>query len=510
MVNLHKLIAAISPETYCDPKVIKEVKEIVKEKGYLEAAKKAKPTPNSTEFNFDDAKSDPFKKWGLQGPVEKHKIVYDSPSEGLEPIYFWILDFVRGIYNETEKLVDNFASSPGSGHFSELQGKATRMQEESMKILGGVNQTIKSILNIIYDLKEFKIRLDPYKKLKSNDKKEKAAAFLSLKQIWMDNVDIKRGQGSINALAANMDFVTVRDAFLAAKSTKAVDEIDLNERVKRILRQRVSEFEKWLVESERELTKRFEIERKYLHSQYSTVQLYSRWLKPYLQAATKLEQNSLDPESLVTVFNTLILELTLLTKSLYKPDSDVSSGTLPEVFKKTTKKKYYSIQLIELKFRGIPQKAGQHYTFGGRTEITFTSYALTNQELEVLHNELKKDDVNDVMKLIQGATTDSLDALKEDIDEFLGEEKSESSKKKKEEKSRDTNPFSALFSFIKFPDKKGKKGWDVSKPLTPDSKYEQIIRSQAIISARELCYLTFDVYKKAHQMPSHDSHFEVI
>ena len=42
-VNIHNLIAAISPDIYCDPSVKSEAKDIAKDKGYLEAAKKPKP-----------------------------------------------------------------------------------------------------------------------------------------------------------------------------------------------------------------------------------------------------------------------------------------------------------------------------------------------------------------------------------------------------------------------------------------------------------------------------------
>ena len=186
--KIHNLIASISPDTFCDPELKKEVKKIVKEKGYLEAAKIAKPVESDVLFDYDSAKKDPMSEWGLKAPIETHEITYDSAAEGLEPIYFWILDFLNGPYKEVEKINDNFVSSPGSGHFSELMGKATRMQEESMKLLGSVNTVIKSILGLIYDLKEFKLRLDPYDNYESKNSRERESALMSLKQMWMDNV----------------------------------------------------------------------------------------------------------------------------------------------------------------------------------------------------------------------------------------------------------------------------------------------------------------------------------
>ena len=164
-------------------------------------------------------------------PVRTWKLSYNSSSETLEPLYFCLLDFMN-TFGDVEKLVDTFTSSPGSGHFSELMGKGTRMQEEAMKIYGMVNTVMKSIINLIYDLKEFQLRLKNYDDANSSNPQEAASGSLSLKQIWMDTVDIKRGRGAINMMAQDLQFVTLRDAFMAVNTLKGVDKVDLNERVK--------------------------------------------------------------------------------------------------------------------------------------------------------------------------------------------------------------------------------------------------------------------------------------
>src|SRR3989344_7557519 len=207
----------------------------------------------------------------LKGPSEEHTIVYDSPGETLEPVYFWILDFMRTMFKgKVEKLADNFTSSPGSGHFAELGARATRMQEEGMKVMGAINTVLKSVINIIYDLKDFEIRLEHYKAAESKDKDKAESGMLALKQIWMDNVDIKRGRGSINMLAQDLQFVTLRDAFMIAKSAEDVEKLDLNDRVKRILKPRIEEFLEWKKRSEAELKKRYEIEKSYLKNQLNS------------------------------------------------------------------------------------------------------------------------------------------------------------------------------------------------------------------------------------------------
>ena len=386
-------------------------------------------------------------------PETSHTLGYDSNSETLEPIYFFILDLLNDFGLPPEKLVDNFTSTPGSGHFAELGQRATIMQQQGTKILGDINTVLRSVLNVVYDLKEFKIRLEHYKALKSKDSNVKEAAVLSLKQLWMDKVDyVAKQQSSIKAMALGQaGFQTLIDAFLAAKEVKDVDKLDLNDRIKRILKPRLLEFNHWLEQSEKELQKRYDIERNYLRSQVNSLKLYSRWAKPYLKASQDLESQDKGREpALVKTFNTILLELTLLSKRKINVSDEAADGTFPKEFsgksfQRGLKRDYYMCILIDFKFRGIPQRVSQqpHYLFGGKAEINFKGYALNDDELAKLEEELKKSDIEDVLTLIEGTTTESLDRLQEDINFFL-DEKEDQSKTKKEKTKSDSNPFLAL------------------------------------------------------------------
>ncbi len=448
------------------------------------------------------------KENGEDVPNIVHNLIYDSPRETLEPIYFWILDFMGKLGLDIDKIVDNFASSPGSGHFSELGTKKTQMQEQASRIMGTINTVLKSVLNLIYDLKEFKIRLSHYNVANSKDKEKSEAGVLALKQIWMDKVDIQRGQGSINALASgNLQFVTLRDAFLIVRTSKDVDKLDLNERVKRLLKPRVQEFIEWRKRSEQELRKRFEIEKTYLKSQVDALKLQSRWAKPYLKAAERLEQDdklAMD-EALVTAFNTVLLQLVLMAKREIKVESEATISrygalNLPEDFKKMKKKlrKYYSIVLVDFKFIGIPSKMGQQYVFGGKADVNFKSYALNEEELELFKSKLGESDLDSALKLVQGVTDDSLSQLKIDLDEFLGDE---------ENKGVEVNPFGALFSM--FRPKEGKSDEELKKEkmekfkkkgIKKDSYAEAYVRNIAIADAMNTGFLVYDIFKKSMGM----------
>ena len=450
-------------------------------------------------------------------PECTHVLTYDSGVESIEPIYFFILDLMNDLGIPPEKLIDNFSSTPGSSHFTETGLKAQRIQDEASKLLATAGALLRSVLNIVYDLKEYKIRLQSYDDAKSKDKNIKEGAILSLKQIWMDKVDILKGNTSIKGLALGQaGYQTLIDAFLIAKdaSLKGSDgkEMDLNDTVKRILKPRIHEFNIWVDQSEKELRKRFEIERTYLKSQVNNLKLYSRWAKPYLRAAQKLEMRETGRDaSIVNLFNTVRIEITLLGKSELKPDELALAGVLPSEFKrmherKQIKRRYYSCVLVEFKFTAIPQQG----RFTGNSTVTFKGYALNEDEIKKLDYELEKSDIGDVLNLIEGSTTESLEQLQADIDEFIEDK----IKKEKEDKtSKDqSNPFFALLGIYNKNEKKeGKKNdkekgekEDRSLPVTPDSWLEkEHLRKVAASKAKDSCFNVFDIYKKSHGMPSY-------
>ena len=441
-------------------------------------------------------------------PESEHKLVYESNSEGLEAVYFFMLDLIESFGLQPEKIVDNFSSSPGSGYFAEMGQRSSIMQQQGAKILVDINVVLKSVLNIIYDLKEFRIRLQSYDDLKNSKTKE--AAILSLKQVWMDKVDINKGNSSIKAMSLGQaGFQTLINAFLAIKTTEEAKKLDLNDLVKRILIPRIAEFNSWLEHSEMELRKRYELEKTYLKSQVSSLKLYSRWAKPYLRAAAQLETKDFgNNPALVKVFNTLLLELTLLGKQELKVKEAALEGALPKDFTKdgflkTLKRKYYGCLLVDFKFRGIPQRApgSQHFNFGGKSEVVFRAYALNEDELKKLKQELDKSDVSNALSLVDGTTDESLAQLQEEIDFFL-EEKSADDKNSSSDSS---NPFFALFGIYDKSSGKQKPKNEKEKDIIvkKDNWVEKNnLRPLTIERIKDLSYNIFDVYKKAHGMPS--------
>lgn len=445
---------------------------------------------------------------GKATSLSNYKLMHDAQTNQIEPVYYWILDFIQDANYSVDKLVDNFMTTPGSGNFDEFGRKMGTMQEKASTYLGAINQVTKSILQLIYDLKEFELRLKSYDTAKSKDKKEKEAGLLSLKQIWLDNVDMKRGTGSIHQMSYQGGYTTLRELFLICNSVEEVRKNEIaNEQVIRVLVPRMAEFLEWVKYSEKELRKRFEIETSYLRTQVQTLKLYTSWARPYLKAAEQLRQKGFDKNpSLVNAFSTSMFELTIFAKKkakLGKPFQDYK-----------LKRDYFSCLLVSMIYRGqysqrISHKGDMAYGFGGRVEITFDSYALNSDELELFNKLREKQELREGLSFVQEETDKSLAQLEEDIDHFLKEKKPEKKEKKKED---DLNPFSALFSIFSgdlfSTGKKEKKKIESNKDIAKDNYVEGYARKEASDGAKSFLYTTYDIYKKSHGMASSPESFD--
>jgi hypothetical protein len=454
---------------------------------------------------------------GKPSPVWENELNYETTVENLQPIYFWIIDFAGGMFKNLEKIKDNFITSPGSGYFSDLGARATKMQEESMKILGYVNTVVKSIINLIYDLKEFEMLLKDYESAKSADPKIKETGILGLKQRWMSSVDAKRGMGSIDNMAHQYGFTLLRPAFMAAESVEKVDGMDLNNIIKRILKPRLSEFFEWAKLSESELKKRYNIEKSYLRNQISTLNLYTSWVKPYLAAAEQLRMKGTESPGIVSVFSTMILELEILGYSPLNVEERVVAKDLPQKFKKMKfPRKYNSVGVINFAFRTFPSQQTMH---AGKVSVSFKAFAMNDDEFTLFRYKKKEKDLKDMFS-VTAITKDTLDELKDDIEKYTKEEE------KKEEKEK--GAFAGIFeSFAdtfgmkmkkekkkeETPEEKEKKADEKGKALDetgvpPDSYEESMLRELAEADAGNACFKTFDVFKKSRGMASFVNPFD--
>ncbi|MBS3161714.1 hypothetical protein J4476_03400 [Candidatus Woesearchaeota archaeon] len=436
----------------------------------------------------------------------KYHIAYDSLSEGIEPIYFWILDFMRdsgpsGLGMDVRKVSEDMEASVSSGYFGEIGQRTTLMQQKAMEYLGLINNIIKSLLNLIYDLKEFEIRLDPYNKLKdkSASPEDRDAAKRSLKGIWMDQVDARKGRGSINLLAQDLNFVTIRDAFFHVDKIESIDRLDLNERVKTLLKRKLFEYNKWEEVSEQEIRTRYNVERKYLKSQKGTLKLYASWAKPYLKAANKLKMKEFDKANIVNAFSNMEFEIKLHGKREIKP------GSIHESFKEVDlERKYFSVVEVTMHFRSVPSvmssQGGRHYIHGGRTDLSFRAYGLDDIELSAVESA----DFDEDLRMIEDYVGGSLDEISNEIAKYSSLDlspKKEEKVVKKSSSSNMVNPFAGIFTSFNnlFSGPKDFFDFSSSHSKKLDFLYTELA-SKCQKDAEDKAYLVYNVYKKTHGM----------
>lgn len=440
-----------------------------------------------------------------QDPLEYH-ITYDTFGQTLEPVYFWTLDFMRnqsGLKLDVNKTEEAFEASAGGGFFGELGTRAAVMQDRAMKILEVVNNVLRTIINLIYDLKEFEQRLELYNdsdEKKQQDSSKRQAAEYGLKSVWMDQVDIKAGLGSINQLTrGDLQFITLRDAFFQVKSIKEIDKFDLNERVKVLLKKKFQEYDTWKKLSEVELRKRYDLEKHYLKAQVDSLRLYTKWAKPYLRAAQKLGMKEfktkagLPSPDIISTFNNMQMELKLFGKKEVKLE-DVDE--LKKVAKKLeTKNKYYACLETEFKFRTAPQvaRSGQstHYAHLGVIDIFFRAYILSDDDIK----DIEANEIYEDMEIIEELTDKSMVALQEDLDKYL-DEKKESKQEKKKSKGLDLpNPIAGLKEIF------SPLGTFFGAGKKPAAQYHiDLLETKVDEKATEICNTMYSVFKKSHRM----------
>jgi len=432
---------------------------------------------------------------------EVYSLVYDSLGESLEPVYFWVLDFMRerspgGLGLDVAKGSEGFEASVTSGYFGEMGMRNTQMQAKAMEYLGAINQVIKSILNLLYDLREFEVRIKHYDDFQSEDKATKKHGVYALKGIWMDQVDIRKGRGSINSLAQDLNFITLRDAFFFVNSFEEVDRLDVNERVKNILRRKIEEYNSWLEFSEEEIRARYQLEKSYLKSQRHSLKLYVKWLKPYLKAAHKLGMKEFRHADIVHAFSTMEMELSLLGREELKPGNVHASY---EALK--AERKYYAVIEVMMKFRSLPSsvqgQGGRHYLHGGKVELQFYHYGLDDLEWEALEQQ----EFTEEVQLLEEYVGESLEALHNEMTRILGEKEEKKGEVKEEKRVHGLeNPFKGIGKDFKntFLPKDFHLSEKKKMPLVP----EEAMFKGASEAAKKKSFLVYDVYKKQHGMMS--------
>jgi len=147
-----------------------------------------------------------------------------------------------------------------------------------------------------------------------------------------------------------------------------------------------------------------------------------------------------------------------------------------------------------------------HYTFGGRVEAKFKAFALNDDELKLLEDELKRQDFYDALKLASITTEESLAQLADDMNHFLTEAPKEGGKGQSMIEFLFGKGGKKIKSEEEAKKEKEKKEKEMKKltleTLRKDNFEESVVRIYAEQQAAGSCFKVYDIYKKGHGMAS--------
>ncbi|PIU88601.1 hypothetical protein COX58_01170 [archaeon CG_4_10_14_0_2_um_filter_Archaea_38_6] len=365
--------------------------------------------------------------FGADWPAQ-YKIIVNTPFQSIGKYYNMVLKELRefGFKNLT-KVNQALSASPTSAFYADVAQRKAYAKEQFDKGQGLINGIIQQVMKLIYSLKEFDLILDIFKRLESSDDSEKLAAELNLRRIWLDEVDVKKGRGSIHTIstAQGMEFVSLRDSFLVIKDLRSIDELTVNDRVKRILKDRFSEYSDWKKAYKKDIEGRKKIQKEYLRNQVESLKMQLEWVKPYYTLMQQLEIDTgvANPDLLAGV-DTNIIKTKIRGVIGGEENNSLATAFLDVDF-------YFKTSPVQ-----VTGEQGRAFHHRFMTEITYTPYVMSNDEYnKIFEKEVMKD--IDFLKEVVGK---SLEAIKDDLDKYLagGDIKEE------EKKPREMMPFEFL------------------------------------------------------------------
>ncbi|MBS3144155.1 hypothetical protein J4208_01075 [Candidatus Woesearchaeota archaeon] len=452
-------------------------------------------------------------KFGL-GKAQ-YRMVIDSPVAGVEGIYFWIIHNMEdkppfgfnytGETGEIKKIKDIYTAGETSSYWGMSEQRKGVQQDKFQQLMANVGQLLKTLFQLLRELRIIEERLEFYKKSEAGDRSSEVA----LKSIWVDLVEGgSKNAASVLGLGTQVGFVTLPDLFFSVhpKTPGDVDrEVDklekggFNRKVREVLGRKLTQYLTWKEKTYKELRQGYEFKLKYLRQHYHVIKLYLNWLRPYLQNVQRLQmQDTRHDKEIIAAFETSRIQLEVIgIKRQYEEDGEYGKQLKKfEEFFPVVRVKIDHVAMPEIAYQTEGQRGAIHR---GRTILTIEAFVA--QVVKDSDGNIIRDDIKEYEQKLEGedmellaAVDASILALKDDLEYYLiqgGDIK----KKEEEEAKKDGpfNPFKHLFLGFKelaqIPTKnRGKK----SKNLGEKGSAEKIAKSDA--------YIIYNLYKKTHGM----------
>ncbi|MBW2967382.1 hypothetical protein KY362_02750 [Candidatus Woesearchaeota archaeon] len=477
---------------------------------------------DSEEMNKGDA---PVDQPNYPKPLVKFHLVYQSFNQSIEEVYFWLLGQLRddfGLYR-IEKITDIFTASEQSAFWGQAQNRLSIQQGQVSNYMATIGKLTKELFQLVRELRILEERLDLYEEtynfIKKKDdvrqRKKSQAAEVVLRSYW---VDLKDGgvksPGSVYGLASTLGYTALPDLFFAAppmnrdEVDRYVDRLDFNNKLKDVLRRKLKGYCVWKDFTHRELNNRKGFMVKFLRQHYNAIQMYIKWIKPYLFNVKRLQQNmqASQSEQLIGAFEGSLTEIELILWNEMKGQYVHPAIVLSIEFRTQPHMDFHQ--------DGYQHKGPIHV---GRTEFRLRGYVWSEKDIKN-YKEMREAETMDLLGDIDKDMQKSLDALGDDLRRYLKEKgekfpediKKEEDAKKAEKKALEemknvAEPFKAVFSGFKeifealSPYKKKEKPKEGEIPKPDDWKLKKE-KKKAEGFMKAAIWTGYKNFKKAHRM----------
>ncbi len=368
---------------------------------------------------------------GFPKSLKQYRMVYEVHDLSIEGTYFWILNYLThdGNFTNIQKIEDSFAAAEGSAFFGVMQQRVGLQQDKISQFLATIGKMVKELFQLVRELRILDERLTYYNEANAQLEKPLSGRMkgseITLKGMFIDLVQGgAKSAASVYGMSRELEFTTLPDLFFDAPPFKTpeeleqhVNELEFNAKVKEVLKRHLRQFFEWKKRTSKEMVTRRKFTLQYLRQHFDIIKMYMEWAKPYLRNVERLspkEAHTLSPD-LITAFEGSMLDIELLAM---RPYGDYNACILATFHYRTRP----SMKFVQEGYQRGPIHVG-------RLVMNLRAYVWTKEEAK-RYKKMKDKESMELLKTISGSVKSAMDALGDELFDYLKEAGEEMEKKK--------------------------------------------------------------------------------
>jgi len=367
---------------------------------------------------------DQFAPTGYPTPARPtYRIDYETSKKSIEEVYYWLLNYLRQDigYGEIEKITDVFAAAEHSAFFGVAQQRLGLQQDKVSQFLATIGKMVRELFQLVRELRILDERLDYYFDSSNLESKNRETSEITLKGIYIDQVEGgTKNPASVYGMARELQFTVLPDLFysvhplLPEEVNDAVEKLDFNDAVKRVLKRKLHTYLEWKVHTQKELVTRRKFTLQYMRQHYDIIKMYMTWVRPYLRNIRRLQNESKEIEGtnspdLISAFEGSLVEIEILGKKMPQDN-----------------KKIYACILLHFFYRTRPSLSYQEegYQRGpihvGNTKIAYRGYLWNDEQIDNYKKMREREDF-ELIGIVDKSVEAAMEALGDELEKYLEE-----------------------------------------------------------------------------------------